>query len=102
MQAYCRQDFPDLQVLEFNINQSLDWILGEIYRKQPRILGISTNIWNITQSLELVDRVKKVRPETVVILGGPEAAADYAPFSRGRGHPTILSWGKAKKPSGSF
>ena len=59
LQAYCRKDFPDLQVLEFNINQSLDWIFGEIHRKQPRILGISTNIWNITESLELVDRVKK-------------------------------------------
>lgn len=77
LQAYCREDFPTMRVLEFNINQSLDQILGVIYREQPRILGVSTNIWNITASLELVERLKKVRPETVVILGGPEAAADY-------------------------
>ncbi|NLC52936.1 MAG: B12-binding domain-containing radical SAM protein [Firmicutes bacterium] len=96
LQAYCRPDFPDLQVLEFNINQSLDWILGEIYRKKPRILGISTNIWNITQSLELVDRVKKVRPETVVILGGPEATADYAAILKRPGAPDYIVLGEGE------
>lgn len=97
LQAYCRRDFPDLQVLEFNINQSLDWILGEIHRKQPRILGISTNIWNITESLELVDRVKKVRPETVVILGGPEAAADYAAILERPGAPDYIVLGEGEE-----
>ena len=96
LQAYCRKDFPDLQVLEFNINQSLDWILGEIYRQQPRILGISTNIWNITAALELVDRVKKVRPETVVILGGPEATADYAAILMRPGAPDYIVLGEGE------
>ncbi|NLM37140.1 MAG: DUF4080 domain-containing protein, partial [Firmicutes bacterium] len=97
LQAYCRKDLPDLEVMEFNINQSLDWILGEIYRKNPRILGISTNIWNITASLELVDRVKKVRPETVVILGGPEATADYAAILQRPGAPDFIVLGEGEE-----
>ena len=77
LQAYCRREFPEIRVAEFNINQNLSFILGAIYRQQPKVLGISTNIWNITPSLELVEQVKKVLPQTVVILGGPEASADY-------------------------
>lgn len=97
LQAYCRKDLPDLQVVEFNINQNLDWILGEIYRKKPRILGVSTNIWNITESLELVDRLKKVRPETVVILGGPEATADYAAILQRPGAPDFIVLGEGEE-----
>ena len=97
LQAYCRQDLPEIQVLEFNVNQNLDWILGEIYRQQPRILGISTNIWNIIPALELVDRVKKVRPETVVILGGPEATADYAAILKRPGAPDYIVLGEGEE-----
>lgn len=78
LQAYCRREFPEIRVAEFNTNQNLGFILGSIYRQQPRVLGISTNIWNITSSLNLVEQLKKVIPKTVVILGGPEASADYS------------------------
>ena len=78
LQAYCRREFPEIRVAEFNINQTLSFILGAIYRQQPKVLGIATNIWNITPSLEVVEQVKKVLPQTVVVLGGPEATADYA------------------------
>ena len=70
------REFPDLSVLEFNINQDLDWILAQIYQTKPAVVGLSTNIWNITLQLELVNRLKKLRPETVIILGGPEVSTD--------------------------
>ncbi|HHU51083.1 MAG TPA: B12-binding domain-containing radical SAM protein [Firmicutes bacterium] len=76
LKAYCRREFPDLSVLEFNINQDLDWILAQIYQTKPAVVGLSTNIWNITLQLELVNRLKKLRPETVIILGGPEVSTD--------------------------
>lgn len=100
LKAYCRREFPDLSVLEFNINQDLGWILAQIYETKPTVIGFSTNIWNITLQLELVNRLKKVRPETVVILGGPEVSTnpqeimeeepgiDY--IVRGEGEETLL------------
>ncbi|HEY8345131.1 MAG TPA: radical SAM protein [Bacillota bacterium] len=100
LKAYCRREFPDLSVLEFNVNQDLDWILAQIYQVKPAVVGFSTNIWNIALQLELVNRLKKVRPETIVILGGPEVTAnpqeimeeergiDY--IVRGEGEETLL------------
>ena len=100
LKAYCRREFPEISLLEFNINQDLGWILAQIYQRRPAVVGLSTNIWNVTQHLELVNRLKKVLPETVVIMGGPEVSAnpheimgeepgiDY--IVRGEGEETLL------------
>ncbi|NLY91949.1 MAG: DUF4080 domain-containing protein [Firmicutes bacterium] len=97
LQAYCRRDFPAIEVLEFNINQDLNYILGAIYRRRPDVVGLSTNIWNITSTLELVDRIKKVLPRTVVILGGPEATADDETILRRAGAPDFIIRGEGEE-----
>lgn len=97
LQTYCRRDFPSIQVKEFNINQDLGGILGAIYQTHPSILGFSTNIWNIIPSLELVERVKKVMPETVVMLGGPEASADFATILRQPAAPDYIVCGEGEE-----
>lgn len=78
LRSYCRQELPQLpaeiRVEEFHINQEPGWILGEIYRRQPKVAAFSVNIWNLQVTLELVDRLKKVAPETIIVLGGPEAS----------------------------
>lgn len=96
LQAYCRPDFPEIRVAEFNINQDLNYILGAIYRQHPSVLGFSTNIWNITPTLELVDRIKKILPQTVVLLGGPEAAADYGGILLRPGAPDYIILGEGE------
>lgn len=100
LRAYCKKEFPRIAVAEYNINQELDWIVGEIYKRKPRVLGLSTNIWNILPHLELVDRIKKISPETVTVLGGPEVSAEPAELMkrepgidyivRGEGEETLL------------
>ncbi len=97
LQTYCRQDFPAIEVLEFNINQDLNYILGAIYRRRPAVVGFSTNIWNITSTLELVDRIKKVLPRTIVILGGPEATADDEAILRRTGAPDYIVRGEGEE-----
>lgn len=96
LRAYCRREFDGIEVKEFNINQDLGWIFGEIYKSRPQILGISTNIWNILPSLELVEWVKKVLPETIIILGGPEAAADSAGILRRTEAPDYIIIGEGE------
>jgi radical SAM superfamily enzyme YgiQ (UPF0313 family) len=97
LQAYCQREFAKIEVKEFNINQDLGFILGEIYKSQPQVLGISTNIWNITQSLEVMERVKKVMSETIVILGGPEASADYDSILRQAVAPDFIVRGEGEE-----
>lgn len=69
---FCRNDFPGLKFREFNINQDLAWVFGEIYSEKADVVGFSCNIWNIEQTLILTRRLKALAPDTVIILGGPE------------------------------
>lgn len=78
LRTYCRQEFPrmraGIRVEEFHINQDLGWIFGRIHRLQSKVVAFSVNIWNFQATLELVDRLKKVAPETIIVLGGPEVS----------------------------
>lgn len=59
-------------VKEFNINQSLEYILGEVYRAHAQVVGISCYIWNRREALTLANELKKVAPKSTIVLGGPE------------------------------
>ncbi|HWQ75887.1 MAG TPA: DUF4080 domain-containing protein, partial [Syntrophomonas sp.] len=77
LQAYCRK-YCDLQIgiKEFSINENPEDILAAVYLQQPQILCLSCYIWNIEPILELTSNYKKISPETVIILGGPEVSYD--------------------------
>lgn len=66
----------ELHFSEFNINQDLDWICGEIYGERADIIGFSCNIWNIEPVLVICRRIKQIAPATIIILGGPEVSSD--------------------------
>ena len=65
---------PRACLAEFDINQRPVDIAEALLARNPRIIGLGIYIWNVAPSTELVATIKKVRPETVVILGGPEVS----------------------------
>ena len=75
---YLMANLGELQVrariLEFDINQRPIDVAETILRQEPKIVGIGVYIWNATQSLELVADLKRLRPELIVIIGGPEVS----------------------------
>jgi radical SAM superfamily enzyme YgiQ (UPF0313 family) len=73
---FCRHDYPGLRFREFNINQELSWINGEIYLEHADAVAFSCNIWNIEQILILCERLKALSPQLTVILGGTEVSAN--------------------------
>ena len=62
------------KLLEFDINQRPPEVLEVILQHQPRIVGIGVYIWNVEQATKLVADLKRVSPQTIVILGGPEVS----------------------------
>jgi len=62
------------KLLEFDISQRPVDILETILAEQPKIVGIGVYIWNVDQATRLVADLKRVRPELIVILGGPEVS----------------------------
>ena len=72
--AYSK-DIP-MELMEFTINQSLEYIVGEIYKENPDIVAFSTYIWNRTETLNICETLKIIKPDIKIVLGGPEVSFD--------------------------
>lgn len=65
-----------VEIGEYTINNQMERILEDIYRRKPDVIGISCYIWNIVHALNLVHDLHKVLPDTDIWLGGPEVSFD--------------------------
>ena len=61
-------------ILEFDISQRPLDLAEQILRHSPKIVGLGVYVWNATQSAQLVADLKRLRPELLVVLGGPEVS----------------------------
>ena len=68
----------DTQIIEFSINDAIQSIAEKLLFNNPKIIGIGTYIWNASHVSELIEIIKKISPQTIVILGGPEVS--HQPF----------------------
>jgi len=60
---------------EFTIKSDFDDVAKKC--AQYDIVCFSCYIWNITQTLEVCERIKQVAPRTKILLGGPEVSYEY-------------------------
>lgn len=84
LRAYSeRQQLPvSFEILEFHINQPVDYIVGEILSLGVGIIGFSCYIWNISETLRVITRLKLAQPNLTVIVGGPEVSYDTEALMR--------------------
>ena len=68
------------QILELTINNRLDFILDEIFRRSPDILLFSTYIWNVDMVRRLASEYRKLRPDALIGAGGPEVSYESEAF----------------------
>ncbi|MBO8158393.1 B12-binding domain-containing radical SAM protein [Thermosyntropha sp.] len=85
--AYCKDGAWDMEIKEYSINENLENIMAEIFRKRPDVLAFSCYIWNIEYILQLCADFKKISPQTCIVLGGPEVS--YDPVSLLKKHQEI-------------
>ncbi|NLL70947.1 MAG: B12-binding domain-containing radical SAM protein [Epulopiscium sp.] len=76
LRAYCSPYKDKISIAEYTINHHPDFILREIYKQKPKIIGFSCYIWNIEYVLSLVSVIKQIMPKTMIFLGGPEVSYD--------------------------
>ncbi len=65
-------------IKEFVINENTSDIAEKILLHNPKIVGIGVYIWNALDVEKLIEVIKKVSPDTIIVLGGPEVS--YQPF----------------------
>ena len=75
---YLFANLGDLQeraeICEFTISERPVNVAEAILAREPKIVGIGVYIWNAPQALELVRILKGLRPDLIVVLGGPEVS----------------------------
>lgn len=64
-------------IREFTLDQPPLVIAERLLAGNPRIVGLGVYIWNVTLATQVVQAIKGVRPETVVVIGGPEVSHEY-------------------------
>jgi anaerobic magnesium-protoporphyrin IX monomethyl ester cyclase len=75
LKAYCERDFP-MQLVEYTIKDPLLNIVSDLYQRKPDVVGFSCYIWNIEETIRVIEMLRKVLPEVKIVLGGPEVSYD--------------------------
>lgn len=75
LKAYSGNDF-DIELAEYTIKDPTMNIVSDLFQRKPDVVGFSCYIWNIEETIRVVDILRKVLPETTIVLGGPEVSYD--------------------------
>lgn len=75
LKAYAEPDFP-IEIVEYTIKDPTLTIVADLYERKPDVIGFSCYIWNIEETIKVINQLKKVLPETKIVLGGPEVSYD--------------------------
>ncbi|MDD9266464.1 B12-binding domain-containing radical SAM protein [Paenibacillus sp. GCM10023248] len=75
LKAFCEKDF-DVEITEYTIKDPVMNVVSDLYQKAPDVLGFSCYIWNIEETIHIIRMIKKIRPEMIIVLGGPEVSYD--------------------------
>lgn len=67
---------PYIELAEYTINQQVQDVLADLYKRKPDAVGFSCYIWNWNMVQELLTEIPKILPDTDIWLGGPEVTYD--------------------------
>src|SRR5262245_12802606 len=68
---------PRACLAEFEIHQRPVDVVESLLARDPKIIGLGVYIWNALQTLEVVTTLKRVRPDIIIVLGGPEVSFEF-------------------------
>ncbi len=95
--AVCAKRGDILELREFTVNNGDDYIYGEILRNEYDMVCFSCYIWNTERILYLAENLKKARPETIFLLGGPEVTFRAAEVMKKNRHIDFLLQGEGEE-----
>ena len=62
------------QLVEFVIGGKTADMAERLLAHGPKIIGFGVYIWNVEETTRLVAMLKRVAPQVVIVLGGPEVS----------------------------
>jgi len=87
--AACCRDLPGVTVTlrEYTVNEPREHLLRLVMSEQAELVAFSCYIWNIEKTLKIASDIKKINPETRILLGGPEVS--FGVFELMHNHPAV-------------
>ncbi|MBF0461312.1 MAG: DUF4080 domain-containing protein [Magnetococcales bacterium] len=65
---------PRALLMEFECSDVPEELAETLLQQAPRIVGIGVYLWNVEACTQLVRLLKRIRPDLVIVLGGPEVS----------------------------
>ncbi|MBH9968935.1 B12-binding domain-containing radical SAM protein [Rossellomorea oryzaecorticis] len=75
LKAYIEPDY-DAELAEYTIKDPILNIATDLFSKQPDVIGFSCYIWNIEETIKVIQVIRKILPDVKIVLGGPEVTYD--------------------------
>ncbi|RJE91238.1 DUF4080 domain-containing protein [Paenibacillus sp. 1011MAR3C5] len=75
LKAYSEHQF-DIDIAEYTIKDPAMNIVSDLFSRNPDVVGFSCYIWNIEETITVVNMLRKIKPDIRIILGGPEVSYD--------------------------
>jgi radical SAM superfamily enzyme YgiQ (UPF0313 family) len=69
---------PQTSIQEYVNGAKTTEIVEKLLAKAPRVIGFGIYIWNVEETTRVVAMLKRVAPQVVIVLGGPEVSHESA------------------------
>ncbi len=97
LKAAAQQYRNQVEIAEYTINQRMDDILKDIYKRKPDVLAFSCYIWNIRLVGELIEEISGIMPKVDLWVGGPEVTHRAVKFLESYPHIKGVMRGEGEK-----
>lgn len=75
LKAYAEPEYQ-VELAEYTIKDPIMNIVTDLILKKPDVIGFSCYIWNIEETIKVIDTIKKINPAIKILVGGPEVSYD--------------------------
>lgn len=75
LKAYAQPEY-DATIAEYTIKDPVINIVSDLIQKKPDVIGFSCYIWNIEETIKVIKMIKKINPDILIVVGGPEVTYD--------------------------
>lgn len=96
------EDIKDVALVEFTINQDRDFITAELHKMEADLIGFSTYIWNLNETLEVCQVLKIANPNLKILLGGPEVTFDGEKILKNHPYIDFIIYGEGEESFRDF
>lgn len=74
LKKYSEEYSDNIEIAEYTINQQIEFIIRDIYKRKADVVAFSCYIWNIEYVTAIIKDLKKIVNEVDIWVGGPEVS----------------------------